>query len=410
MPRRGAGPSFLVTPLGIVVSTVVIDLIGFGIVLPLLPLYAERFGASPVEIGFITASYALAQFVFAPVWGRLSDRIGRRPVILASLAGTCAASLTLGLANALWLLFLARVVDGASGASYAAAQAYVADVTGPEDRARGMGLIGAAFGLGFIVGPALGAAFAGVDARLPFLVAAALAGGNLLLAARRLPESRRPGAAAVLPRRRDLLARALTDRGLAPLVWISFVGTFAFVAMESTFALFGEARLDYGLTQTGAIFAYIGVVAAVTQGGLVGRVVRRHGERRVLVAGLALTGLSLALVPACYSTWALVPVAGLMAAASGLVFPTVTSLISKGAGEDAQGGILGIAASTGGLARILAPPIALVLFQHVGVATPYLVGAVLFAACAGIAAGGRARPAVAAGGLRSGPAGGPRGG
>jgi len=135
-------------------------------------------------------------------------------------------------------------------------------------------------------------------------------------------------------------------------------------------------------------------------------VVRRHGERRVLVAGLALTGLSLALIPACYSSWALVPVAGLMAAASGLVFPTVTSLISKRAGEDAQGGMLGIAASTGGLARILAPPTALALFQHVGIATPYLVGAALFAVCVGLVTGGRVRPAVAAG-MRSGPAGDP---
>ena len=214
--EAGRGPSFFLSPLGIVFTTVVIDLVGFGIVLPILPLWAEDFGASPTQIGLLTASYAIVQLLFAPVWGRLSDRYGRRPVILASLLGSAASALLIGLAGTLVLLFVARILQGISGASYAAAQAYVADVTSRRDRARGMGLIGAAFGLGFILGPAFGAAFSAVDARLPFFVAAGLAALNLAIAYRRLPESLRPGAPRAPAPRLDLVRRALASRELGP--------------------------------------------------------------------------------------------------------------------------------------------------------------------------------------------------
>jgi MFS family permease len=310
----------------------------------------------------------------------LSDRVGRRPVILASLFGTGVASLLMGVAGALWFLFLARILDGISGASYAAAQAYVADVTTEEERARGMGMIGAAFGLGFVLGPALGALFAAIDPRVPFLVAAALAFGNLALAWRRLPESRRPGSAPFASRL-DVLKRSLASRDLAPLVWLSFVGNFAFIAMEATFALFGERRFDFGLVETGLVFTYVGVVAAVVQGGAIHTVVKRYGEVPVLRVGLAVTGVSLALLAACESLWQLLPVVALMAAGSGLVFPTVSALVSKGAGTGDQGATLGLLASTGGLARVLSPIAATALFQHVGVGAPYVMGALLFAGC-----------------------------
>ncbi|MFP5451796.1 MAG: MFS transporter, partial [Thermoleophilia bacterium] len=166
--RDGGGTTFLLTPLGIVFTTVLIDLIGFGIVLPILPLWAEDFGASPVEIGVITASYAVMQLIFAPILGRVSDRHGRRPVILLSLVGTVVAFLMIGFAQGLLIIFIARVLQGIAGASYAAAQAYVADVTTPKERAHGMGMIGAAFGLGFLLGPAIGALFAVIDPRAPF--------------------------------------------------------------------------------------------------------------------------------------------------------------------------------------------------------------------------------------------------
>lgn len=393
---RARGPSFLLSPLGIVFTTVVIDLIGFGIVLPILPLWAENFGASPVQIGLITASYAVMQLIFAPVWGRLSDRYGRRPVILISLAGSAASALAIGLAGTLVVLFVARAVQGIAGASYAAAQAYVADVTSPAERAKGMGMIGAAFGLGFVLGPAIGALFSAFDDRLPFYVAAALAAANLLIAYRRLPESRRPGIAPQAPvPRLAVVRRALASRDLAPLVWISFVATFAFVGMESTFALFGEWRFDYDVTQMGLLFVYIGVMAVFSQGYLVGRVVVRWGERRVMIAGLVGTAAGLLGIAAAEDLWLLLVSLAVLAVASGLVFSTTTALISLAAGDHEQGMVLGLSASVGGAARIGGPLVATLLFQHAGIAVPLVLGAVLFALCAAAAVRVSARPALA---------------
>ncbi|MGD9571812.1 MAG: MFS transporter [Thermoleophilia bacterium] len=388
-PDRSAssrGPGFLLSPLGIVFMTVVIDLVGFGIVLPILPLWAETFGASPVQIGLITASYAVMQLLFAPVWGRVSDRVGRRPVILVSLAGSAVAALLIGLAGTLLVLFLARILQGIAGASYAAAQAYVADVTTREERAKGMGMIGAAFGLGFVLGPAIGALFSSVDERLPFFVAAGLAAANLVLAWLRLPESRKQGAAAAPVPRASVLRRALSSPDLAPLVWLSFVATLAFVGMESTFALFGERRFDYSTAQIGLLFVYIGVLTVIGQGFLVGRLVERWGEGRVLVGGLAGTAGGLLAVAVARDLWVLLPGLALLAVASGLVFSTTTALISLASGEDEQGATLGLTASVGGAARIIAPLAATALFQHAGIAVPLVAGAALMALCAAAAA------------------------
>ncbi len=387
------GPGFLLSPLGIVFMTVVIDLVGFGIVLPILPLWAETFGASPVQIGLITASYAVMQLLFAPVWGRVSDRVGRRPVILVSLAGSAVAALLIGLAGTLLVLFLARILQGIAGASYAAAQAYVADVTTREERAKGMGMIGAAFGLGFVLGPAIGALFSSVDERLPFFVAAGLAAANLVLAWLRLPESRKPGAAAAPVPRASVVRRALASPDLGPLVWISFVATLAFVAMEATFALFGERRFDYSTAQIGLLFVFIGVITVVAQGFLVGRLVERWGEARILVAGLAGTAGGLLVVAAAHDLWVLLPGLALLAAGSGLAFSTTTALISLSAGEHEQGATLGLTASVGGAARIIAPLAATALFQHAGIAVPLIAGAAITALTALAAARLVARPA-----------------
>lgn len=380
--RRGQGPSFFLSPLGIVFTTVVIDLVGFGLVLPILPLWAEEFGASPVQIGLITASYAVMQLLFAPVWGRLSDRYGRRPVILVSLAGSAVSALMIGLAGTLLIVLIARLLQGIAGASYAAAQAYVADVTTREERARGMGMIGAAFGLGFVLGPALGAVFSSIDQRLPFFVAAGLAATNLVIAWFRLPESRRPGTAPAPAPRLALVRRALTSETLAPLVWLSFIATFAFVGMESTFALFGERRFDYSVTQVGLLFVYIGVLTAVAQGLLVGRVVARVGEARALVGGLSGTAAGLLLVGVSRDLWLLLIGLAVLAVASGLVFSTTTAMISLAAGEREQGLVLGLSASVGGAARIAGPLVATLLFQHAGIAAPLFLGAAIFALCA----------------------------
>ena len=396
MARSQRGPSFLLSPLGIVFTTVVIDLVGFGIVLPILPLWAENFGASPVQIGLITASYAVMQLLFAPVWGRLSDRYGRRPIILVSLAGSAVAALTIGLAGTLVVLFVARVVQGIAGASYAAAQAYVADVTTPEERAKGMGMIGAAFGLGFVLGPAIGAMFSAVDERLPFFVAAGLAAVNWLIAYRRLPESLRPGAREAPAPRLGLVRRALGSRDLAPLVWLSFIATFAFVGMESTFALFGERRFDYDMVEMGLLFTYIGVLAVFSQGYLVGRVVPRWGEVRVMTAGLVGTAAGLVVVAVAHDLWLLLVGLALLAVPSGLVFSTTTALISLAAGDREQGAVLGLTAAIGGAARIAGPIAATLLFQHAGIAVPLLVGAALFALAAAAAVRVRSTPSRAA--------------
>ena len=391
MPRKSGHGLDMRGPLGIVFMTVLIDLIGFGVVLPILPLYAKQYGASAVQIGFLTASYAFAQFVCAPILGRLSDRVGRRPVILIALAGTIVAATTMGLANALWILFVARTLDGISGASYAVGQAYVADLTGPEDRARAMGMIGAAFGIGLVIGPGIGALASLASPRLPFFITAAIAAANLAWAYRRLPESR-PANLGAQPGRFEVVTGALRNRDIAPFVWASLIGTLAFVGMESTFALFGERRLGFGLAQTGLLFAYVGVLSALVQGWLVRKLVPRFGEGPVLRAGLFISALGLAAIAPCHQVWQLLLACIPLALGSGLVFPTLTAIVSRRTSEHEQGGVLGVLASTNGLARVVGPVAATATFQHVGVWAPYVIGAGLFAACLGVvglrAAGG----------------------
>jgi MFS transporter, DHA1 family, tetracycline resistance protein len=385
MSRGGHGGVSLKGPLGIVLLTVVIDLIGFGIVLPILPLWAETFGASPVEIGLLTASYSLMQVIFAPFWGRLSDRIGRRPVILVTLAGSAVSALVIGFAGALWVLFLGRILNGISGASYAAAQAYVADVTTKEDRARGMGLIGAAFGVGFILGPAIGALFSLISQSAPFFAAAGLSAINFVWAWARLPESRRAVVVGAVPSRIAQIRRALASRDLGPLIGLSFIATFAFVGMESTFALLGDRRFGYGPTQMGLLFAFVGVAAAVGQGYLVWKLVKKHGEHAVMVIGLAGTAVGLALMAAATSLPLMLLALAVLGTTSGLAFATTTALISHAAADHEQGSVLGVTASTGGVARIVGPIVAGALFQHLDVSAPLVVGALLTAACVVVA-------------------------
>ena len=396
--RRGlGGMAFFLTPLGIVFTTVLIDLIGFGIVIPIVPLYAQKFGASAVQIGLLTGSYALMQLIFAPIWGRVSDRYGRRPVILGSLVGSSVAWLMFGFAGALWVLFVARILDGISGASYAAAQAYVADITTDEERVRGMGLIGAAFGLGFIIGPGIGGALGAIDPRLPFIAAAVVAMANFVIAWKRLPETRPRGShAGAAQSRWSALGHAVASRDIGPLIWISFIASLGFVGMESVFALYGNHKFGFGLAQTGLIFMFIGVFAAIVQGGLAHRLTARMGEWPVLRAGLWLTAAALILLGLVDQVWALLPVLALLALGSGLTFPTLSALVSQRAPDAAQGGTLGVLASAGGLARLLAPIGATVLFQAVGISSPLIIGGLLFVVCGLMAASRlvRATPAT----------------
>jgi MFS transporter, DHA1 family, tetracycline resistance protein len=378
---------------GAVWGCVLIDLIGFGIVLPILPLWAERFGASPGTIGALVATYSAFQLVCAPLLGRLSDRIGRKPVLILSLAGTAVGSLVTGLAGSLALVFLGRALDGISGGSVAVAQAAVADLAEESERPRLLGFIGAAFGLGFVAGPAIGALAALGGPRTPFLVAAALAACNALVAVVRLPETR--GAAVPAPaageewrgRNRDGATGAEPDEGpmrrkrLVRLLLVAFTSLVAFSAFEATFALFGERRLDLRLASTGAVFAGIGLAVVLANTGLVAPTVRRLGELGALRLGLGLNALGLALL-AMTRTWAmLVPALLALTAGQGLITPTLSSSVAGTVEASRRGGALGFQQAAGGLARVVGPLAGGFAFQRIGIPVPYAAGAALAAIC-----------------------------
>lgn len=365
--------------------TVFIDLVGFGIIIPILPLYAERQGATPFQIGALLASYSLMQFIFAPILGSLSDRVGRKPVLALSLLGTAVASVTLGLAsslpNGLWLLFVARTIDGITGANLSTAQAYVADVTTPEKRAKGLGLLGMAFGLGFVLGPAIGGTLASVDIALPFYFVAALALGNSILMLFRLPEPKQHQSFAVHAKSRfSRVADAMRSPATRLLLIITLLGTLAFAMMESTLALLLKDRFGYGEAEAGYVFAFIGVVIAAVQGGLISRLVARFGERPLLVAGSAILAIALALLgaPLPASLAILLVSVSLLAAGSGVQTPALSSLVSRHAPSAAQGTSLGINQSMSALGRIVGP-LAGGFCYSVGHPVPYYVGAGLMA-------------------------------
>ena len=288
----------VLSPLVIIFLTVFIDLLGFGIIVPLLPFYAESFGASALTVGLLGTVFSLMQFVVAPLCGRWSDRVGRRPVILYGLLASAVAYVALALADSLALVFAARILGGIAGGNIPTAQAYIADITTPENRAKGMGLVGAAFGLGFIFGPAIGGILARFGHSTPMWFAAALCFGNFLAALMLLPESRHGAADRVTLGRLDLFRRARRHPGLMLLLLVFFLVSTAFSGFEATFALFTERRFGFTAETIGYIFAFIGVVLATVNGLLVGRVVPVLGERRIIPGALALIGVGLLLVPA----------------------------------------------------------------------------------------------------------------
>ncbi len=364
---------------------VLVDLIGFGLVIPLLPFYAVRFAASPQEVTLLLATYSFCQLFTAPLWGRLSDRVGRRPVLMASMLASASAYLWFGAANALWMLFAARALAGACAGNIAAAQAYIADVTTPENRAKGMGLIGAAFGLGFIVGPALGGFLAGNDPAIadlarPAWLAAALSlaalCGVIVLLRESLPPERRGGAARG---RIGAILGALRRPVLARLILTFFLVILAFAGMESTFALWAMRQFGWGPGQVGYVFAYVGVLSAVLQGGLIGRLTNRFGEERLLIAGLVLIAGGLVVLAATRDIPLLAIAVTGLALGMGLTQPSLNSLISRRAGSTEQGEVLGVSQSVGSLARVLGPAAAGALFGELGRASPFLWGAVLVA-------------------------------
>ncbi|MBM4404634.1 MAG: TCR/Tet family MFS transporter [Chloroflexi bacterium] len=382
------------SPLTVIYLTVFIDLLGFGIILPLLPLYAEELGAGGVWVGGILTAYSGLQFLSAPFLGRLSDRIGRRPVILASLAGSVAGFLITGFAGSLWALLAGRAVAGASGGSIAPAQAYIADVTTPGQRTKAMGLLGACIGLGFVLGPALGAGLSHFGFGAASFTAAGLAGANLLLGYFILTEPRREQAAST-DRRPTLasLLTAFTKPVTRRLLLATFLTTFAFVAMEATFALLGERRYDLSEARLGLIFAFGGVVIIIVQGGLVGRLSAQIGERATAACGAAILTGGLLLLPLAPGLGVAALLLGLIAAGQGLVSPALSSMLSLHAESGKQGGLLGLGQAHAAAARAIGPIVAGALFDADD-ALPYLVAGLIAAgvvvALLGVSAKGRA--------------------
>ena len=404
-------------PLVIIFITIFLDLVGFGMVIPVLPFYAEHFGASALHIGMLAASFSLMQFIFAPIWGRLSDRVGRRPIILMSLVGSTGSLLLFGLASSLAFLFVARILAGIFMANISAAQAYIADVTPPEQRAKGMGLMGAAFGLGFIFGPAIGGVLSNtavleninqlyatlsgtpvmqvIEAdkyRIPFFFAAFLSLLNTLSAWMYLPESRtreelekaRTSPAGSQSRFARIKA-ALSKPGVGGLILLFFVITVAFANLEATFALMTERNLHFDATENGYLFVFIGLIAAVVQGTLIGPLTRKFGESRLLVTGLAMQGSGFFFLPYMMSLPDLLPFLAIVSVGNALSSPCLHSLISKNTDRDEQGGVLGITQSMGSLARVVGPVWGGWFFDLFGVPAPYWSGGILLLICASFA-------------------------
>ena len=372
------------SPLVIIFVTVFIDLLGFGIIIPLLPFYAETFGASAMVVGLLATSFSLMQFVFAPIWGRLSDRWGRRPIILAGLLGSALSYLAFGLATSLPMLFAARILAGIAGANIPTAQAFIADSTTPQNRARGMGLVGAAFGLGFIFGPAIGGFLSAWGYQAPAFFAATLSLANFSAALFFLPESLPPERRGVSGRagRIEAFRRAITRPRLPLVLLVSFLVMTSFASFESMFALFAEARFGFGATTIGYLFAWVGLVLAVVQCVLVGTLVPRIGEHRlvpaaILVMAVALAGHALApTVP-----W-LMAALGLLAMGMGFNSPSILAIVSRLADPADQGGTLGISQSLASLARILGPLWGGFVFDRFGPSMPlYTASALMLAAC-----------------------------
>ncbi len=351
------------SPLLVIFVTVFIDLVGFGIVIPVLPFYVEgtQFDASPRAVGLLFASYSVMQLVFTPILGRLSDKYGRRPVLFFSLLGTSLGFFVMGFATTLWMLFAGRIIDGITGGNISTAQAYIADVTTEENRAKGMGLIGAAFGLGFIFGPALGGILSRWGAHVPFLFAGALSLANATLLYFVLPETVTPdhparGRAAT--GRWSQLVRALRQSRLALVLAVYFLFVTAFSVMTASFGLFTLYRFGFDAHDTGWIFAFVGVVGAAIQGGLIGRLVKAFGEPALVIVGALLFTASLVLIPLtgpATGTAALLALGALFALGNGLATPSLTSLASKSAGAGEQGGVLGVTQSVASLARVVGP-------------------------------------------------------
>ncbi|MFC7047072.1 MFS transporter [Halobacteriaceae archaeon GCM10025711] len=416
MASADAAPATVANPrraLLTVVAVVFVDLLGFGIIVPILPFYVRSFGASDVFIGLLAASYSLMQFAFAPLLGRISDERGRRPVLLLSIAGSVVAWTVFGLAGSLAVLFVSRMLAGAMGANIAAAQAYVADITTPERRAGALGMLGAAFGLGFVFGPALGGLFASDPVvaaatavfpewipatrfSLPSFAAAGFSLLNLAFAVAYLPETGAPRTAPI--RRRSWVGQftdALRDDRLSGLVVAFFLYSLAFSGVQVMFIPFAADLYGYTASQTAVLLTYVGVLGVVVQGGLVGRLSVRYSDARLSLVGtvslaVALVGIPFAptigptLLPplggpafVTPELVALLLVLPVLSFGNGLLSVSLNTLVSKAASVETQGSAFGVTQGAGSLGRTVGPPVMAALYALLAYWSPFVVGGVL---------------------------------
>ncbi|MBC7880081.1 MAG: MFS transporter [Anaerolineae bacterium] len=385
------------SPLIFIFLTVFIDLMGGSLLIPVLPFLVERFRSDALTIGWLTASFSIAQFLAAPVLGSLSDRYGRRPVLLICVLGTALGYFVFGWAKSLWVLFLARIIDGITGGVISTAQAYIADISTPEERTKNFGLIGAAFGLGFILGPTIGGVLARIDLNLPVFFAGGISLVNLVLGYFTLneslpPERRRPISAVDFNPLRSL-ANLLDQKSLQGILIGFFLYNFAFAGFTGIFTLAIRDRFGWGPDLAAWLFAFIGIISTIVQGGLIRKLVPAFGETRLAISGLALIALAYGLVCVIPSGPWLYLTQGILAVGIGLTAPSLRGVLSNRTSPENQGRVLGGAQALASLGQVVGPLWAGWSYDYLGRLVPFWVGAIWqLAAIALVVIGLRVKP------------------
>lgn len=359
-----------------VLAVMFINLLGFGIIVPLLPFYAKSFQATPLEIGLIFSAYAVGAFFGEPFWGRLSDAVGRKPILISTVTGNCLCYLALAFAPNIYVAFLVRFLGGMASGNGAVIQGYIADVTPPDQRSAKMSWLGAAYNIGFIVGPALGGMLAHPAAghagfRIPLLVASALSALCVIGLVLFLKESRSHKRIGSRPSRWAVLNSALTNPVVGRLMLVTFLAGCAFNGIESVFGLWAQARFDWGPWDVGRAFAVTGIVAATCQIFVTGPASRRYGEARMLALGMGLTTVCASLQPFSVGPVMIVGLLAISAFGQSVAWPNVAALVSRNVDWEHQGQYLGLNNAVGALARLVGPAIAALSFSHIGVNAPF---------------------------------------
>jgi MFS family permease len=382
-PERAAEPSAAALPT--LLFVVFMNLMGFGMVIPLLPFFAASFHAAPWQVALIFSAYAMGSFIGEPFWGRLSDRVGRKPVLLSTLTFNCICYGLMAFAPNVYAAVLIRFFGGMFAGNGSVVQGYIADVTQPEDRAGKMARIGVAFNIGFIVGPSLSGllaqpALGPAGFRLPFLAASALGGLSALGVLLLVKESRaRHHGPKFQPSRWAMLGKATAHPVIGRLLLLTLVAGAAFTGIESTFGFWGHQRFGWGPRQIGIVFGCVGVTNAVAQWFLTGRLSKRYGEALMLSVGMGLTVIATLLLPLSVGLWSTTAMMSVMAFGQSVAFPNVSALISRNSDPDRQGQVLGLNNATNALARVAGPQMAQQMFYGVSINGPFWLGAAIVA-------------------------------